>query len=269
MDKELIRTAERSHYIMQLSSYFTELTDLPGIRFAYTNKLSDAWYNQAYDFRCKSDECDVTINRMEKYFSSRDRLPIVYLTEASSPKEIGELLKGKGYASFDQEAWMFYDFNQPIITNTNNSIDIINVNNEEELSLFAEVYRKGLPGPEVEKYIESVVDGFRSMPPLVSINYFLAYMQGQPAGMASVLNHGVFAGVYAVATIPEFQRQGCAKALTSKVIETARSKGAQHIFLQTGAGDESEVTFNKLGFRTEFVREGFTHEEAIDGMEHG
>lgn len=268
MKNELIRAAERAHYIMQLSSYFTELTDSLGVRFAYTCRLSDAWYNQAYDLHCESAECDVTVDRVEQYFSTKERLPSIYITPASSPKDIKEVLERRGYARFDQEAWMFYDQSKPF-SDANRSVEITNVRSQSDLLVFSDVYRRGLPGPEVGKYIQSVIEGFKSNPPLVSIWYFLAYIKGEPAGMASLLHHGSFAGVYAVATVPEHRREGCAKALTSRLIETARSAGAEHIFLQTGAGDEGEATFERLGFKTAFVRDGYTRADAISDMQHG
>jgi len=265
----LIRESERAHYIMQLSSYFSELTDRPGVRYAYTHRLQDIWYNQAYDITWEKDDIDELVLDVEKFLKEHDRLPCFYLTPATEPNNLGKLLEEKGYGKFEDEAWMFFDFNvyNEIKDKLNNiTISEISVNN---LDVFSDIYRKGLPGPEVEKYIDAVVDGFCYKPPLVDIWYYIAYYSNEPAGMISLLKVGKYAGVYAVATIEKYQKKGIATALNSHVVKIAKQVGAEHIFLQTVVGEESEEIFGKMGYKTIYVREGYTTKEAISDLEHG
>jgi len=266
----LIRETERAHYLMQLSSYFSELIDRPGVRFAYTFRFTDIWYNQAYDIEWDPNQMDELLLVIEKFLSSKDRLPCIYVTPAVKPEDIGGLLEERGYGKFETEAWMFYDFEwnkKPAMDAE--GISITEVKSDKELEIFSEVYRKGLPGPEVELYIDSVVDGMRFKPPMVDMWYFIANFNGEPAGMASLLKIGEFAGLYAVATIEQFQNKGICRSLCRFIGEFAAQNNANHLFLQTVVGEESEIVFRKVGYKTLYVRDGFTTKEEIENLKHG
>jgi GNAT superfamily N-acetyltransferase len=270
INNTLIRESERSHYIMQLSSYFSELTDLPGVRFSYTHLFTDIWYNQAYDINWNSEDFDQLIRTIEGYCKNRDRLPCIYLTPASKPDKIQEFLKERDYDKFENEAWMFYDFaenKKPYAMPK--EITINEVQSDKDLEVFSEVYRQGLPGPEVEKYIQATIDGLRNKPPLVDIRYFVASYEGEPASMLSLLKIGHYAGIYAVATVEKFQQKGMARALNRHAATLAKDMGAKYMFLQTVVGEDSETVFKKLGYQTWYEREGFTTKEVISSLEHG
>ncbi len=269
LDLAIVRNVERAHYLMQLSAYFSELTDIAGVRFAYTNKLDDVWYNQAYDINFDGTRVDDLIETVESYFSRRDRRPCLYTSPTSKPAELTDLLQAKGYGKFDDEAWMFYDFslrdNRPL----HRDISISEVRDEIDVAMFAEIYREGLPGPAIESYIDAAIEGLRYRPPLVSISYFTCTYQERPAGIACLHRIGHYAGLYAVATIPAFQQKGVARALINHISQLAKHEDVKFLFLQTGAGEESEQIFEKLGFKTRFIREGFTRNDTISTLQHG
>ena len=270
LTREEIRATERAHYVMQLSSYFTELTDEAGVRFAYTSRLNDIWYNQAYDIDSTESEFDILMNRIGKYFQGRDRTACLYLSPATNPANCAELLDNYDYAQFEIEAWMFYDLGEARSDYVQSkSITISEVTWERDFEIFADIYRRGLPGPEVEKYIDATRDGQRYKPPLVDIRYFVGKYDGEPAGMISLLQIGRYAGVYAVATVEEFKRKGLARALNSHVCRLAITQGAESIFLQTVSGEDAEAVFQRLGYSTLYVREGYTTSSAVKGLQHG
>lgn len=273
LDNSTIRECERAHYLMQLSCYFSELTDLPGVRFAYTHRLSDIWYSQAYDIEWTSDSPDDIerlVKTIEDYLSRRDRLPCIYLSPATKPSNLASLLEDRNYGKFEAESWMFYDLaenNKPYTPP--NDISIIQVSSDADWQLFSEVYRKGLPGPEVDKYIGAVIEGYKFAPPLVNLWYFVAKRQGQPAGMISLVTMGQYAGVYAVATVEEHRRNGVAKTLLRHVGKIAENAGCKYVFLQTVVEGDAEEVFKRSGYKTLFIRDGFTTKDVIKDLEHG
>lgn len=270
LSREEIRASERAHYIMQLASYFTELTDEAGVRFAYTNRLSDIWYNQAYDIDCNEDEFSSLMTRIETYFQRRERTPCIYLSPATTPPNASDLLGNRDYAQFESEAWMFYDLGQLKSDYVQPaSISISEVTWERDFEMFADIYRRGLPGPEVEKYIDATREGQRYKPSLVDIRYFVGKYEGEPAGMISLLQIGRYAGVYAVATVEEFKKKGLARALNMHVCREAAANGADTIFLQTVSGEHAETVFQRLGYSTLYLRDGYTTRSAVEGLQHG
>lgn len=273
MNKQTIRNCERAHYIMQLSSYFSELTDLPGISFAYTNLVTDTWYNQAYNIHSIDDQSIIEqkediFMKGNAYFTNRDRKVCFYITPATTPEDFSDFLEEKNFVVFDEEAWMFYDLEKNFSHSLNTLVSVKKIS-ENELDIFGEVYRNTLPGPEVNAYIQCVKNGLLSHPPLIEINYYLAYIDKKPVGMLSLLSTGKYAGVYAVAVDEHYQQQGICTALVAKVIEVCREKNIEYLFLQTGDGEESQKAFEKLGFTTEFIRKGYIHRTLAEDVQHG
>ena len=272
MDNHLIRECERAHYFMQLSSYFSELTDLPFVSFAYTKYVTDSWYNQAYNINYMADDFsqehfDQILKLSEDYLSERNRETCFYITPATLPSNFGQLLEKQDFGVFDEEAWMFFDrTNLPLTINHNVVVKEIT---NESLSTFMEVYSRTLPGPEVDGYIKCVVNGFISQPPMVDIKYYVAIVDEKPVGMLSLLCFSKFAGLYAVAVDKDYQKQGVCKALVSKAIEYTQKHKIEHIFLQTGNGADSQTAFEKIGFVTEFIRIGYAPQSVINDMQHG
>lgn len=265
-----IRQCERAHYLMQLASYFSELTDMPGVRFAYTDKLKDIWYNQAYDITVSDKDVDKLVKIIENYLASRDRLPCIYLSPATRPNKLSKLLEAYEYGQFESEAWMFYNYEENAKPYKKPSqITIQEIKNDKDLDVFSDVYRLGLPGPEVEHYVQAVVDGYKYPPALVDISYFVAHYNDKPAGMISLLKIGEFVGVYAVATIEEYQGKGIGKSLIRHVGELSERAGCKYVFLQTVVGETGEAVFQKLGYETLFVRDGYTTKSVIAQLQHG
>ena len=273
MDKQIIVNCERAHYLMQLSSYFSELTDLPGVSYSYTNLVTDTWYNQAYNIRELSSEhlaisCEDILSVSKQYFADRKRETCFYLTPDSSDFE--RFLEDHGFISFDEEAWMFFDFDRvdELFSKGNSDISIKEVN-ESSLDDFKEVYYRTLPGPEVKEYVQCVINGFISCPSFVEIKYYLAYVGDVAVGMLSLLSMGKYSGLYAVAVEKQHQNKGICRALATEAVKQCRTNGTEYLFLQTGNGEESQKVFERLGFSTQFVRKGYVSKAVADEMQHG
>ena len=276
MNKQVIRECERAHYLMQLSSYFSELTDLPGISFAYTNLVTDTWYNQAYNIH-EIVTKDLTVTKdailklSKEYFSEHDREICFYLTPATTPANFNKFLEQNNFTSFDEEAWMFFDLNKSALLVNECTVSNIQVKEvtDKELDLFKDVYYKTLPGPEVNEYIQCVINGYLSPPPFVSIKYFLAFMDDKAVGMLSLVTQGKYSGLYAIAVDRDYQRKGICRTLLSKAINECKLNETEYLFLQTGNGEEAQKVFEHIGFVTEFVRYGYVNKAVAEEIQHG
>lgn len=276
MNKQIIRECERAHYLMQLSSYFSELTDLPGISFAYTNLVTDTWYNQAYGIHeivdkglTVSNDCLLSLSK--EYFLTHKRKICFYIIPETAPSNFDKFLERNGFVSFDEEAWMFFDFTKSLTLVNECSANDVQVKEvtDSDLELFKEVYSQVLPGPEVKEYIQCVTNGYLSHPPIVSIKYFLAFINKKAVGMLSLLTLGKYSGIYAIAVDQDYQRKGVCKALISKAIAESKENGTEYLFLQTGNGEDSQKAFESLGFVTEFIRYGYVDEAVSEDLQHG
>lgn len=265
MTNSNIREMERAHYIMQLSGYFTELVDLPGVRFAYTDVFSDVWYNQAYDIYDNPSGYDEIIRKAEKYFAKKDRASCFYTSPATSDEFISKL-KTEGYVEFEQESWMVFPTTNVDI-NPNNEFSVSSVG--DDFSDFSAVYKEGLPGPEVDLYIEAAVNGCRFAPGNLGVEYLVAYHKDDPVGMLGLVMLPPYAGVYAVATLSDWQRRGVATLMNAHASKIAYRNNCTHLVLQTVSDEDSESKFVKMGYTTLFKRSGYALSEVVDQMTHG
>ncbi|RPI78843.1 MAG: GNAT family N-acetyltransferase, partial [Desulfobacteraceae bacterium] len=65
---------------------------------------------------------------------------------------------------------------------------------------------------------ESRIDDIRAYHALQSESYFMALIDGEPAGMAGAVNYGTFAFVGMMAVDPRFQYQGLGYALMERLL---------------------------------------------------
>ncbi len=270
MDATTVRRTERAHYLMQLSVYFSELSDVPGVRFASTHRFADTWYNQAYDVVCADHETGDVVHTIRRYLEARNRLPCVYLTPAVQPASFADRLADHGFVEFEREAWMFANPAGNIAPATAAAeLTVEQVSSDTTLAAFTRVYRNAFPGPEVEQYVRAVADGRRQGSPLVDTSLFLACCRGEPAGILSLYCLGRYAGIYDVATAEQFRRQGIARALLRHAALHARRQGCDCVFLQTVAGEAGERAFARAGYETCYIRRGFVPRNAAAALSHG
>jgi len=82
--------------------------------------------------------------------------------------------------------------------------------------------------------------------------FYVGRYGGTAAGVVlTVLGDGL-AGIYAVATKPEFRKKGISTALMKRAIEDAAKEGCGDITLQVVSGSYAEAFYKKLGFETAF-----------------
>ena len=82
--------------------------------------------------------------------------------------------------------------------------------------------------------------------------FYIGYMNDNPVGTALIVRTGNLAGIYAVATIPNFRKQGVGSSVMSRAISDARSMDSEAITLQVVEGSYAESLYKKLGFKTAF-----------------
>ena len=78
---------------------------------------------------------------------------------------------------------------------------------------------------------------------------WVGYRNGTAVSSASALIHGGAAGLYAVATLPEFERQGFGEAMVRHAVQwAAEERGAKISVLQSTR--EGEKLYHRLGYQT-------------------
>ena len=80
-------------------------------------------------------------------------------------------------------------------------------------------------------------------------SFFIGRIDGRPAGVLLLVTHGATAGIYAVATLPEFRKQGVSTTLLAHAVRLAREQGRSIVTLQVARGSDAERLYLHQGFR--------------------
>jgi GNAT superfamily N-acetyltransferase len=102
--------------------------------------------------------------------------------------------------------------------------------------------KTGIPGPMAESAFQRELIGDDSFA------FFVAHLDGQPAGTSVLVRTDDVSGIYAVATVEEARRRGVGRAATWAAIDQARAWGSSAVLLQ--ATDMGYPLYAAMGFRT-------------------
>ena len=87
--------------------------------------------------------------------------------------------------------------------------------------------------------------------------FYIGALNGKPLGVVLSVFTELMAGIYAVATLPEYRKKGVSAAILQKAIIDAKLRGCQVVTLQVVQGSYAETFYHKLGFETAFQTEIF------------
>ena len=83
---------------------------------------------------------------------------------------------------------------------------------------------------------------------------YLAFLNGELAGTASLRMHGAVAQLTGSATLPAQRRRGVQAALIAARLEEARARGADLAVIMTAPGSQSQANVMKHGFALAYAR---------------
>lgn len=261
IQEQFIRETIHAHYLMQLGSYVSELVALPTARLAFTHRFPSIWYNSAYDIRSHPDDVEQQLNQIETLMAKRNRNPAIYVSPATKPANLGEVLTARGYQAVETESWTICDLSQAApFRSLPPDITIDTVQTEEDFAVFADVYRRGYPSDDVELKIQTCYDAFRAQNPLIDIRYFIGRYKGEPGSMLTSWHLGKYSGIGSLAMLQTFQGTGLANAIMQQARTLAAQNGAAYQFGQVVAGIPAESFYNYLGYRSLYTRTAYTKE---------
>ncbi|MCC7159610.1 MAG: GNAT family N-acetyltransferase [Ignavibacteria bacterium] len=79
-------------------------------------------------------------------------------------------------------------------------------------------------------------------------HFYTAYEHGKPVGVCLRIIHDNCAGVYVVATLPEFRKNGISTKVMSHALQDACKTGIDTITLKVATDSYAHLFYRKLGF---------------------
>ena len=137
----------------------------------------------------------------------------------------------------------------------NSSIEVKRASTIKDFESFSEIQSKGFCESE-EEYEEwkpflhkANLKNFSN----ASQNFYIAYTDKKPVGVAIALFHKPLTGIYAVTTLPGFRRQGVSTALLNEIWKDSSHRGIEMLTLQASHGSYAEFFYQRLGFKSSFL----------------
>ncbi len=223
--------------------------DERAIRYASGFGAPSMLSNCVYRARLNGDDARATaeIAILLDDFKSR-RVPLFWTSGPSDrPEGIPKLLKASGLMHIQNERGMAVELGKLPDPAPVDGLRIACIESREQLAEFLKMYVVGfeLAGSLVTDILERY--GSRFLDNTAPLRHYIGYLNGRPAGMASVyIGEGV-AGIYNIITLPEARRRGVARMLTLHALRFGAQRGMKTGILQ--ATDAGAHVYRGLGFR--------------------
>ena len=136
-------------------------------------------------------------------------------------------------------------------------LEIKHVENEAGLKAWVDTLVEGWPLPEIWRtyFIEGYL-GY-GLGAALDLRHFVGYVDGAPVTISSVMFAAGVAGIYAVATRPDFRGRGLGALITLAPLLEARDEDYRVGILQ--ASDLGHPVYQRLGFEDVFHYKAFQH----------
>lgn len=262
----LIKSMEDFHFNSQQGMYFSKLEEKNGYLLVASEIVEDNYWN--YAARINRALPDIW-PEIEEYFTKRDRRPSIYLTPTSSLTNIGATLQDLKLSIDYTDAWMVLTDAPRIASPESPDYQLITLDKTDSqqteafVNTFRQAYSSGDPndpyGDLPEYYADALSKSFQRSSSAYLAEHFLALVNGQAAGVSTLIRRNNMAAIYNVGTIQAYRNKGVGTLLTLGPIKKYFGKnGVSTIFLNTEKDSGVEKWYTKLGFTTQFTGSCFS-----------
>lgn len=184
----------------------------------------------------RSDDLEKTISEIK----NNNPTPIVCFTEGMVQENANEILTQNGYAPMFAQTGMIFDLDKPFDETIDEHIVVLG---PDEAALNADIFEKALGGVPQEGFVS---EAFAKEGDKGSV-YAYKDEGVYKASAAALFNEGV-SGIHQVGTLPEYLRNGYARALLNRCLQDAKKAGMDQISLQ--ASPAGKLVYDSMGFET-------------------
>ena len=220
---------------------------------SWVNCAPSRWPNGIFGSNFEPEETEEKIRFVVEQIS-RGMAPRFWLTgPAMQPANLEECLVRSGFERKSEVTGMGLDlgdlksdFDMPP------GFEIRTVEDDRSLFDWARIVALGLFGiPETE--VRFFYELMQEIKGYEWLDLFIGYYQGQPASSSTLYVSDGVAGIYHVATLPEFRNKGLGRRVTLAPLLKAREMGLRFAILQ--ATQTGAIVYRQLGF-TEYSKLG-------------
>ena len=271
---ETLQQAERAHYFLQSAAFIGGRRDIPGASLFSSSDIADPEWNHAGLVRLESAQLPAALELARQHYRAIARPAAIMVSPFSQPPDLEALLEHHGFVPAFKHMWHFVDRTAvsrgavpPVELARGIEIRRVRDNNamRDFVDVFARVYSVDLDTGEPEKlpagYVNALMRSQHPRQPGLDVVHYLARVGPTPAGVATSIHatqgyHRGTSGLYNLAVLPEFRRQGLGAALVRRRAIDALDRGQRTVFLQTER-DSVARRLVRHGFIKRFTSIGF------------
>ncbi len=259
---DVMKEAITAHIKFQLGCYFSGSKEINGALLVWSERITDAGWNYATNITAENNDINELIEEIKRFYESKGRQPAVYHTPFTTPKEFKDIVGGMGFKGNYTDTWMFYEKDTPKVTMPE-GFRICQAKTDDDkktfVTLFIQAYGGTTPDEPYGKlppsYSQSLEESFTRPDEGKTTIHYICLINGQPAGIATLIYSGKYGCIYNTGTAPNHRKKGVCSLLMKNCAKEARGKGVEHIFIQTEKGSYNEKLYKTLGFKGAFIGE--------------
>ena len=218
----------RNHSCFRESEGFCEF--ITGIKNPYANML----------FGLNVPEAEKSAREITSRLANDEIPGYWWVGPLTQPSHLGSILTEKGWAGPYPVPAMVVDIDLLPESVGPSGLEIRPVTTSAELEIWLKAVADGYGLPQE-------VANLLSTPASEEFIPYTAFLDGQAVGTTAVFFHAGIAGIYCVATLPEFRGRGIGAAITAMPLIWARAKGYRIGTLQ--ASSMGYPVYKRLGFQ--------------------
>ena len=214
--------------------------------------------NHATFVRTAGDRAARLIGKVRAFYADLEALPAFQLDPDTAPDDFAKLLVAAGFRKQVEEAWMVFDSAHSGHARANPAVEVsrFGANGPEQaIQAYIDCYNVSFRTPA--QATAGFGESFRGVVAHPAGIHYLGQVEGEPAGSMSLFAKAGLGCVYNVATFPRFRGQDVATTLLLHLIADAERLHVHSLFLQAVHHGPAQPLYQRVGFRTDFVREWY------------
>jgi len=208
------------------------------------NSPESVYYNRVKGFGIRDlDKLEQILNT----YKALDITPCFDMTPDRINEEVSLVLSDLGYAVAEQLVFMqLDDWEEERINDGMGIVEVTSENAEEFVNII-------LLSRGDKEFDQSVIDRKKGYFHTPCFRNYIAYVEGEAAGIASLFISGKEGYIANDFTFERFRGKGIQKALLKHRINAARKQGLERLYTDVEFGSVSHNNMEKLGFRNVFI----------------
>ena len=239
-------------------TFGADRAERPGFVLFTARPDADPSSNRAILGPLDETTADAALQEIVRHYAARGATPRVSLTPLSRPADWPQRLLRAGFVETDDQE-VFLTLPTTVTISAVPAVAVARVATESEADTAVAVQLAGFGGPPdthaaAQRYARAHV-ALSDQPN--GLRYYLARLDGDPAGAATARFGPDLTGVYGVATHPAARRRGVATALLGRILADARAAGHDLLFLAALPNSYADGYYRRLGFLPRFTTRTF------------